>query len=349
MKVLVTGGGGFLGTEICKQLLEENKTRKDFELISVSRKEYPHLKEMGVQTFQGDLSRMEDLALTQVETVFHTAAKAGVWGKEEEFYQNNYIATENILNWARRSGVKNFVFTSSPSVVFGKDDIENGSEDLPYPEEHLNPYSKTKAMAEELVLKANSADFKTTAIRPHLIWGEGDPHLIPRILLKAREGKLKIVGEGENLVDVIHVKNAAKAHLLAWEALRQGEDADGKAYFVGQERPVNLWEFINQILMQAGIEGVEDKIGFKSAYWLGFALEKGFKALGINSPEPPMTRFVALQLAKHHYFSQARAKEDLGYSPIVTIEEGLLSLFSDKKERLARLRKTSEEAPETNL
>lgn len=328
MKILVTGGGGFIGTEICKQLLG-----KGHEVASLSRRFYPHLKELGVECMQGDLAK-EAPSLQSFDAVIHTAAKAGVWGKKEDFYDNNYGATLNILKAARDFGAKYFVFTSSPSVVFGKEDIENGKEDIPYPDTYLSEYPRTKAMAEKAVLESDGENFKTLAIRPHLIWGEGDPHLVPRILQKARAGKLKIVGAGENLVDVIHVKNAAHAHILALEALAQGRPISGRPYFVGQERPVNLWEFINQILFQAGLEGVDGNVRFQSAYTLGCLLEKCYKILGINNPEPPMTRFVALQLAKSHYFSHQEAKEAFGYAPIVSIEQGLNELFGETKRNL---------------
>ncbi|MCO4753032.1 MAG: NAD-dependent epimerase/dehydratase family protein [Bacteriovoracaceae bacterium] len=335
MKILVTGGGGFLGTEICKQLLA-----KGHEVSAASRSKYPHLIEMGVEAINIDLSSASP-DLDGFDAIIHTAAKAGVWGKSSDFYKNNFLATSNIANAAKEAGIKYFIYTSSPSVVFGKDDLENANESLAYPDKFYTDYSKTKAMAEELVLGLNDSSFKTVAIRPHLIWGEGDPHLVPRILEKSKAQKLKIVGEGTNLVDVIHVKNAAHAHVLALEAMVASKDVGGKAYFVGQERPVNLWEFINQILIQAGHEGVEDRVGFGMAYTLGAVLEKVFKLLGINNPEPPMTRFVALQLAKHHYFSHEAARRDLGYSPIISIEEGIATLFDDKKERLKAISELS--------
>lgn len=329
MKVLVTGGGGFLGTEVCRQLKEQGH-----EVSSVSRSHYSHLEEMGVESLQADLSKGDLVDLTGFEAVIHTAAKAGVWGKANDYYMSNVVATENILEASKQAGVKYFVYTSSPSVVFGKDDIENGDESLEYPEKFYTEYAKTKSIAEKLVLSQNKDEIKCVSIRPHLIWGEGDPHIAPRIIGKARLGKLKIVGTGENLVDIIHVKNAALAHVLALNALSSGKHIAGRSYFVGQERPVNLWEFINQMLFQAGLEGIQSYVGFGTAYSVGFVLEKAYKLLGITSPEPPMTRFVSLQLAKSHYFSHQRAREDFGYEPMISIEEGLATLFSDKKKNL---------------
>ncbi len=327
MNVLVTGGGGFLGTEIIKQLKD-----KGHAVTSVSRNQYPHLANLGVKSIQADLSK-EAMDLSDYEAVIHTAAKAGVWGKYDEYYQSNYVATEKLVDQAKKDGVKYFIYTSSPSVVFGKEDIENGDESLDYPKKFYAHYAKTKALAEKYTLEASTSEFQTVAIRPHLIWGEGDPHIVPRLIMKARSGKLKRVGDGENLVDVTHVKNAALAHILALEALASGKELGGNSYFIGQERPVNLWSFIDDILVRAGAEMVNDSVSFKTAYSAGLVFEKLFGMAGISSPEPPITRFVALQFAKSHYFSHDKAQRDFGYSPVVSIEEGLSQLFEGKRER----------------
>ena len=203
------------------------------------------------------------------------------------------------------------------------------NEDQPYPNKHLTPYAETKTMAEKLVLQSNdSKHFLTCAIRPHLIWGPGDPHLFPRVIQKGKEGKLRIVGDGQNLVDIIYVENAALAHVQAFENLTPGSRVCGEAYFIGQERPVRLWDFINQILGYVKVEPVMKTIDVTSAYRLGWAFEKLFKLAGIQKPEPPMTRFVALNLGKSHYFSHEKAKRDFGYVPRVSIEEGLKRTFA---------------------
>ena len=233
---------------------------------------------------------------------------------------------------ALAKGVQRFVYTSTPSVVFNKGDLLGVGEEQPYAEKFLNAYSETKTMAEKLVLEMNNGDtFLTCAIRPHLIWGPGDPHLFPRVIQKGKLGKLRIVGDGENLVDIIYVENAALAHVLAFENLKAGSHVAGQAYFVGQERPVKLWDFINQVLGYFKIEPVMRSIDVSSAYRLGWFLEKVYGLLGIKKPEPPMTRFVALNLGKSHYFSHEKAKRDFGYTPRVSIEEGLKKTFSHRE------------------
>jgi 2-alkyl-3-oxoalkanoate reductase len=330
MKILVTGGGGFLGTHIIKELLKN----PSYAVTNFSRHSYTHLEQLGVPTIKGDLIQRADVerALEQgFDAIFHVAALAGVWGRHNDFLNINYFGTKNLLELARERGIKRFVYTSTPSVVFGKEDLLGVNEEQPYPKEHLCSYAETKAMAEKLVLQANDQEnVRTCALRPHLIWGPGDPHLFPRVIQKGRQGKLRIVGDGENLVDIIFVENAAQAHIQAFENLRPGSPVCGEAYFIGQERPVKLWDFINQVLGYVKVEPVTGSVDLKTAYRMGWAMEKTYKLFGIQRPEPPMTRFVALNLGKSHYFSQQKAKEHFGYSPRVSIEEGLKRTFEDR-------------------
>jgi nucleoside-diphosphate-sugar epimerase len=326
LKVLVTGGGGFLGTYLVKELLKQ-----EYTVVSLSRHDYPHLTEMGVENIRCDLTKMEEvkkLDLSEVEAVFHVAAKAGVWGSYESYFSINFEGTKNLVDKIIESGIDKFVYTSSPSVVFQKEDIINGDESLDYPSSFFTHYAKTKAMAEKYVLELSNEKFRAVSLRPHLIWGPGDPHLIPRIISKARENKLKQVGEGDNLVDIIFVENAAKAHVQVLNSLVEGKNIGGNAYFIGQERPVKIWQFIDDIIALKNIEPIDSIISFKKAFYIGWLLEIVFKVFGILKPEPPMTRFVALQLAKSHYFKHDKAREDFGYVPEISIEEGLKKTFS---------------------
>lgn len=328
MRILVTGGGGFLGTYIIKELLK-NST---YIVTNFSRHSYAHLEDIGVPTIKGDIRKREDVdkALDQgFDAIFHVAAMAGVWGKYQDYYDINYLGTKHLIEAAKSKGIGRFVYTSTPSVVFNKDDLLGVNEKQPYATEFLNAYSETKTMAEKLVLAANDGqNFLTCAIRPHLIWGPGDPHLFPRVIQKGKEGKLRIVGDGENLVDIVFVENAALAHVQAFEHLKPHSVVCGQAYFVGQERPVKLWDFINQVLGFVKVDPVMASIDVTTAYRLGWVLEKVYKMLGIQKPEPPMTRFVALNLGKSHYFSHEKAKLHFGYYPKVSIEEGLKRTFS---------------------
>ena len=324
MKALVTGGGGFLGSYIVRDLLQKN-----YEVVSLSRNTYSELTKKNVLQIQCDLSQAEEvkkLDLSSFDVIFHVASKAGVWGKYEDYYRSNFIATKNLVDQAKEQNVKYFIYTSTPSVVFGKDDICNGDEKMQYPEHFYTHYAYTKMLAEKYVIENNFNDFKTLAIRPHLIWGPGDPHLIPRLKQKAMNNKLKQVGDGENLVDIIYVENASLAHVQAFEALIK-RNIGGRCYFIGQENAIKLWGFINQVLEKSNLNPVQSQVSEKLAFNLGYVFEKIFSFFGIQKPEPPMTRFVAMQLAKSHYFSHEAAKNDFDYKIKYTIEEGLERTF----------------------
>jgi nucleoside-diphosphate-sugar epimerase len=316
--VLVTGGGGFVGSALVRMLLD-----RGYEVRVLGRREYDHIRELGVHCHVGDIAVGETLrdAFSGIDTVFHTAAKAGIWGRWEDYRDSNIVGTKNVIENCLFSGIKRLVYTSTPSVVFDSGDICGGDESLSYPQKFLCNYARSKVEAEKLVLEADSEVLHTCAIRPHLVWGPGDPHLIPRLLERGREGSLKIVGNGENMVDISYVDNVAYGHILAGEMLGKSSKIRGQAYFIGQERPVKLYHWINGLYKELGIAPVERRVPFSLAFAVGACLEVVYK-LGAIEKEPKMTRFLALQLARSHYFSHARAAADFGYKPLVTLEEG---------------------------
>lgn len=319
-KVLITGGGGFLGSYIVKLLAKDDL----YEVHSFSRSKYKFLNELNVTQHLGDLKNEDDVfrALFEIDAVIHTASMVGMWGRYEDFYSTNVIGTENILKAVKKHNVKKLIYTSTPSVAFDRDSLCGVDESTPYPNSYLTHYAKTKSIAEKMVLNANSEQVSTVALRPHLIFGPGDLNLIPRVIEAQKKGRLKIIGDGNNLVDVTYVENAAIAHIMALEKLNPTHKIAGKAYFLGQG-PVKLWDFTNEILIRSGLPKVEKKISIKMAYTIGCLIECFLKIFRIYNVQPPMTRFVALQLGKSHYFSHKNLKNDLGFSPRISIEEGI--------------------------
>ncbi|KPJ99777.1 MAG: 3-beta hydroxysteroid dehydrogenase [Desulfobacterales bacterium SG8_35] len=319
MKALVVGGGGFVGSAIVRQLLDKN-----IEVAVFGRNHYPHLEKLHVRQFQGDILDSDLLirSMQGYDTVFHVAAKAGIWGPKHEYEQTNVTGTRNILGACFASGAATLVYTSTPSVVFDRMDLQGADETTPYARRFLCYYASSKALAEQMVLAANSEVLKTCAIRPHLVWGPGDPHLIPRLVERGKRRQLKIVGNGTNLVDISYIDNVADAHVLAAENLNSSATAAGNAYFISQGEPVNLWHWINDLFARLGIAPVRKKIGFGSAYAVGTLLEGIYMWFSMEK-EPRMTRFLAEQLAKSHWFSIDRARRDLGYAPRVSTTEGL--------------------------
>ena len=321
-QVLVTGGGGFLGRAIVDHLLAAG-----FAVRSFARGDYPELRQRGVKVIRGDLTDPEAVkrACDGCAVVFHNAAKAGVWGDFDSFYRPNVVGVKNILAACRSVGVGRLVFTSSASVVFGDADMEGADESVPYPAHPRSPYTATKAEVERLVLAANSPALRTLSLRHHLIWGPGDTQIITRILAQARAGKILRVGDGKNIIDTTYIDNAAAAHLLAAAALRDNPHASGRAYFISNGEPVNLWDFVNRILAMAGIPPVRRGIPKSVAVLLGTVIEKIHLTMNLEG-EPRMTRFLAEELSTSHWFDISAARRELKYEPQVSMEEGLRRL-----------------------
>ncbi len=318
-RALVTGGGGFVGLAVVRLL-----AARGVAVTVVGRHHYPAAEAAGARCLVGDIRDREFLrgAAKNHDTVFHVAAKAGIWGRRESYFSINVDGTRNVIDACLANGIRSLVHTSTPSVVFDGKDLGGEDENLPYSSNPLCHYAETKIIAEKDVLAASSEQLKTAAIRPHLVWGPGDTQIIPRLMQRGRQGRLKIVGSGCNLVDISYIDNVAEAHVLAAENLETSGSAAGQAFFVSQGEPVVLWDWINELFRRAGIRPVEKQVSFKAAYRVGSVMESLYGFFRIQS-EPPMTRFLAEQLAMSHWFSIARANQILGYSPGVSSADGL--------------------------
>jgi 2-alkyl-3-oxoalkanoate reductase len=326
MKALVTGGGGFLGLYIVEQLLEAGHDVRVF-----CRSEYDSLQKLGVDVVNGDLQDEAAVAAAcrDVEAVFHAAAVPGVWGPWSMFQGINTVGTKNVIAACYSQRVQRLVYTSSPSVVFDGHDHVDADESLAYPSNWLCHYPHSKALAEQAVLAANDRNnLRTVSLRPHLIWGPRDNHLVPRLIARAKSGRLRRVGDGTNVVSVSYVENAAAAHLQAERSLKETGIPAGRAYFINEPEAVNLWSWIDGLLVTAGLQPIGKSISRNAAYRIGAVLETIWKSLPLSG-EPPMTRFVASQLAGSHSYSVAAAVRDFGYSPLVSMDEGLKRLQPD--------------------
>jgi len=324
MKILVTGGGGFLGQALCRGL-----RARGHDVVSFNRGRYDALDAFGVVQVQGDLAERDAVvaAAAGCEAVFHNAAKAGAWGSYRSYHLANVVGTENVLAACRAHRIGRLVHTSTPSVTHrATHPVEGGTaETVPYGEGFKAPYATTKKIAELAVLAANDAVLATVALRPRLIWGVGDNQLLPRLVERANAGRLRFVGDGENRVDTTYIDNAAQAHFDAFEHLAPGAACAGHAYFISNGEPRTMRETINALLGAVGAPLVDKTIPFAVAYAAGVVCEGLWHALPLKG-EPPMTRFLAEQLATTHWYDMAPARRDFGYVPQVTFDEGLARL-----------------------
>lgn len=318
-KVLVTGGGGFLGRAIVQRLIERGD-----KVYSFSRGFYPELEALGVAQIQGDVSNKEALerACKGIDLVFHVAAKFGVWGNYDGYYRTNVIGTLNLIHACETHQVDRLVYTSTPNVVFDGNDMEGVDESIGYPKKFPAHYPKTKAIAEQHVVKAAKNALKTIILRPHFIWGPRD-NALPRILARAKH--LRIVGDGKNLVDTIFIDDAANAHILAADSLELNKVLSGNIYFLSQGKPVYLWDMINAFLKAADLDPIIRKIPRRLAWLMGALIEFIYKMARLQG-EPHLTRYIADILSTSHWFDIGAARRDLGYVPSVSIEEGLHKL-----------------------
>jgi nucleoside-diphosphate-sugar epimerase len=326
---LVTGGTGFLGRRLVERLLGAGRG-----VAILGRTPASDLEKRGVRFIRAavDDAPAVAAACAGAETVFHVAAKVGVWGPYDDFYRTNVLGTRAILEGCRAHGVRRLVYTSTPSVVYNGRDLAGANESLPLTTDCSSAYPLTKATAEREVLAASSDALRTVALRPHLIWGVGDPHLVPRVLARAAAGRLRIVGSGRNRVDMVHVENAVDAHLLAESALLSPvSPAAGRAYFITNGEPVALWDWINDLLQALGRPPVTKRIPLGAASAVGAACELTWRTLRLKG-EPPMTRFVAAELAKDHWFDIGAARRDLGYEPRVSMAQGTAELVESLRQ-----------------
>lgn len=323
-KVVVTGGGGFIGKALVRALVG-----RGVEVTVIGRNPYPDLLALGVHCVQGDIRHADVLttALAGCDTVFHVAAKAGIWGPKAEYLAINVTGTLNVIAACRINKVPRLIYTSTPSVVFDRADLQGVDESAPYASHPLCHYAASKIVAEQEVLRANDAELQTIALRPHLVWGPGDRHLIPRLLERGRARALKRVGPGHNLVDIAYIDNVVHAHLLAADNLHASGSGAGRAFFIGQAQPVVLWQWIDNLFARMDIPPVTHSVPLAVAYGAGMVLE-GVHSLFAKDKEPRMTRFLAYQLAKSHWFSHHRAEQLLGYRPLVSTEIGMNRLVS---------------------
>ncbi|HPM30228.1 MAG TPA: NAD-dependent epimerase/dehydratase family protein [Chryseolinea sp.] len=331
-KVLVLGGTGFLGNRLIHQLLQSG-----CEVSSFSRTIPLSNNNLKVNFICGDIQDFNAVrnACEGNEIIFLTTARTGFWGSWKDYYNTNYLGTKNVIDACLNLNIKYLIYTSTPSVAYSAlEDIIYKDESIGYANTFLSPYPETKALAEKLILKSNGAALKTVALRPHIIWGIGDRHIIPRILKAAKNKTLRRIGNRDIYVDITNVENAAAAHIQVANALINPDlRVAGKAYFISDDKPVELWTWVNEVLKEIDYPLVKDTISFPAAYNVGLLSEYIYKAIPFLR-EPRLTRFTVSQLAHSHHFNIGAAKNDFGYHPIKNPDEAFIEYIDHLKSSL---------------
>ena len=332
MRVLVTGGAGFVGGAVAQRL-----RLKGHRVRILSRRSLPGPAAPDMDVCLGDLSDFDAVraACRDVEAVVHCAAMVGLGGRYDDFYRVNVTGTGHVIKACQELAIPRLVFTSSPSVVGDGQDAEGWDETAPYPKTFDSCYSRTKAIAEELVLASNTSGLATVALRPHLVWGPGEDKLVARIIAQARAGELRRIGAFNKKVDTTYIDDAAEAHCLALEKLAPGSSVAGQVYFISQDDPRPVWDIVNGILRAAALPPVTKSVNPWAAMAAAWACETCHAAAG-RAEEPKLTRFLLRQLTTAHWFDISAARRDLGYRPQVTIEAGMQRLrawFEAKSQR----------------
>jgi nucleoside-diphosphate-sugar epimerase len=337
MTVLVTGASGFVGLALTKALVARGE-----HVRTLNRGASSALDELGragsVTVTRGDLQDRSAVvrAAEGARAILHVGAKAGVWGPYADYYAANVVGTENVLAAIREHSIGKLVYTSTPSVVHDGGDVAGLDESAPYAAHFSTPYPETKAIAERAVLKANGtvlpdgSTLATCALRPHLVWGPGDTNLTPRIVDRARRGRLALVDGGRHVIDATYIDSCVHAHLLALDHLAPGAACAGKAYFIAQGEKTTVREIILGIVAAHGLSPTPRSVPLSIAKLIGAAMEGAYH-LARRESEPPLTRFVAEQLGTSHWFDLSAAKRDLGYEAPVTTSEGLARLAASAK------------------
>lgn len=315
-KVLITGGGGFLGRAVAKKCVE-----RGYKVWSLSRNTYPALTAMGVVQIQGDVTHAMDVqkACKGKDVVFHLAARKGGWGRLSKFYKTNVKGTRNVIEACKNAKVRVLVYTSSTRATMDQNGCYADGMGKDYPDRFQNNFAMSKAFAEQAVLKASTQDFRCIVLRPHMIWGPGDTSVIPG-LFKHRRWIFKI-GNGQNKVSGIYIDNAADAHLLAAVKAFSDERLSGKVFVLAQDEPLILWDFIGKIETWTGKKMVLMSLPKSVVMPVGKMVECFFRLTDINRT-PCLSRNIVIELADSHVFNINDLNCSLGFLPSVSVQKG---------------------------
>ncbi|SNR92295.1 NAD-dependent epimerase/dehydratase family protein [Blastococcus mobilis] len=315
VRVLVTGASGLLGRVTAQRLLARG------DEVTVLQRRPSGLPCSEVLGDIADPSVVARAAVGQ-EAVVHLAAKVDVTGKWEEYARANIQGTRNVVAACSAEGVERLVHVSSPSVSHAGAPLIGAGAGPADPARARGAYSRSKAVAEQEALDADSAALAVLVLRPHLVWGPGDEQLVARIVERAANGRLPLIGSGTALIDTTYVDNAASALVAGVDACGR---VHGEALVVSNGEPRTVDEILRRLCSAAGVPGPRGRVPAHAAWLAGAVVEGTWSAIGRRST-PPLTRFLTEQLTTAHWFDQRRTRSELGWRPEVGLDEGFARL-----------------------
>jgi nucleoside-diphosphate-sugar epimerase len=332
MRVLITGATGFLGRAVTRRLKEAGHA-----VAALVREHDSALAALDIEQVAGDIVALDSVitAVAGRDAVVHCAARTAPFGHIEEYYDANVRGTDNVLAACEIGGVRRFVFTSCAGVVIDGGDLNGVNETQRLPARAPTVYLATKALAERHVLAANGPELATVALRPHLLWGPGEPRWLPRIVALAKSGRLRLFGEPGKKIDSCYIDNAADAHLAALERLEPGAAIAGKAYFVTQGEPASVEGFLNGLLRAAGYPAEMRRVNATLARVLASTAPLRARLTGTD---PLLNADALALLGQATWFNIAAARRDLGYAPRVGMAEGLARVSATLARQRMRVR-----------
>ncbi|MEZ5919780.1 MAG: NAD-dependent epimerase/dehydratase family protein [Parvularculaceae bacterium] len=318
MKIFLTGGSGFVGAAVAEKLSPSH------QIIALSRSEKSDaaIAAKGARPVRGDLESVAADMIAGCEAVIHCAAFVEEWGPLEAYERINVQGTERLLQMARAAGVKRFVHIGTEAALFHGQHMREIDETYPLAPNSPFPYSRTKARAEMAVIAANAPDagFETIVIRPRLIWGEGDATVLPVVKAMAEEGKFAWIDGGKTETSTTHIDN-----LVAAIELGLAKGNPGSAYFVVDGPPGPFREFLRPYLATAGVDLPEKTVPGGVIRMFANLTEPLWRLAGAKSP-PPITRFTAHIMSRDCTIDDSKARAELGYRPVISVDEGLRRL-----------------------